>query len=58
MNGEGGFTHSDVYNMPVSMRNFYIKCLLKHIKDKNAAIEKSNEIKKPNLPKMPKVLRK
>ena len=26
-NGNGGFTHSEVYNMPIHLRHFYIKQL-------------------------------
>jgi len=36
-----GFTHSDVYNMPIYLRNFYYKKL-------SATIEKENKDLKDN----------
>ena len=38
---EGGFTHSDVYNMPIYLRNFYYQKLIKVKKDEQKQIKKS-----------------
>ena len=35
-----GFTHSDVYNMPVYLRNFYNKKLLSTKKEENKEAKK------------------
>jgi hypothetical protein len=46
--GKGGFTWSDVYNMPVFMRLFYTKSIEKALKAKNEAEKKANKnIRKP-----------
>ena len=63
VNGEGGFTHSEVYNMPISMRSFYVKCLIHRLKEQRKQIEearnkKSKKSKMPTIPKMPKMSRK
>jgi len=42
--GNGGFTHSDVYNMPVRLRRFYLKILI-DIKKKEADEYKKAESK-------------
>ena len=38
-----GFTHSDVYNMPIYLRNFYYKQLVEIRKQENDAIKKQNQ---------------
>ena len=37
-----GFTHSEVYSMPVYLRKFYIKQLVDVKKKENEAVSKSN----------------
>jgi|TARA_Y100001938_G_C7783333_1_gene278992 hypothetical protein len=47
-----GFNFSDVYEMPVYLRNFYIKKLIDTKKEEQKQIEKSqSKIKKPNFRK-------
>ena len=38
-----GFIHSDVYNMPIYLRNFYFKQLLDTRKKENEEIKKANQ---------------
>ena len=38
-----GFTHSDVYNMPVYLRNFYFQKLIKTKKEENQQAKKANQ---------------
>ena len=38
-----GFTHSDVYDMPVYLRNFYTQKLIETRKEEKAEIEKANK---------------
>ena len=38
-----GFTHSDVYNMPIYLRNFYFQKLIKVRKEENEQIKKSQQ---------------
>ena len=38
-----GFTHSDVYEMPVYLRNFYYKELIDTRKKENDEIKKQNQ---------------
>jgi len=38
-----GWTHSDVYNMPIYLRNFYFKQLLDTRKQENEEIKKQNQ---------------
>lgn len=51
MNYSSGFTHSDVYSMPVYLRNFYYKMLVKAKKEEkeqyDKASGKSNSQSKP-----------
>ena len=39
--GGGGFIHSEVYNMPIWMRNFHISRISEHIKKQNEEQEKA-----------------
>jgi hypothetical protein len=45
-----GFTHSDFYNMPVYLRNFYYKQLADTRKKENDAIIKANKKSKVSKP--------
>ena len=51
--GNGGFTHNEVYNMPVYLRRFNIKLLEKAIKQQNESQQKSASkskgISRPNI---------
>jgi len=38
-----GFIHSDVYDMPIYLRNFYYKQLLDTRTEENKQIEKANQ---------------
>jgi len=41
--GGGGFTHSEVYNMPVWMRKFHLKTINKFLKDQHEQQKSYNE---------------
>ena len=45
-----GFTHSDVYKMPVYLRKFYLKKLIETRKAEQKATEKATKTNKPNTP--------
>ena len=45
--GQGGFTQSEVYNMPIYLRKFYINQIVKTIKEQN----KRNASAPKHLPK-------
>lgn len=54
--GKGGFIWSDVYNMPVHLRKFYIKLISDAIDRENKEYEKMSGDKKissPNVPNSP-----
>ena len=38
-----GFTHSDIYEMPIYLRNFYYKKLIDTRKKENEEVKKSNQ---------------
>jgi len=46
-----GFTHSDVYDMPIYLRNFYYKQLVDTRNTENEEIKKANQ--KSNVSKPP-----
>ena len=48
---EGGFTHSDIYNMPVYLRRFYFKLLIDQKKKENEEAKKSQSQSKSKIPK-------
>jgi len=45
-----GFTHSDVYEMPIYLRNFYYKQLADTRKKENDEIKKANQKNKVSKP--------
>ena len=45
-----GFTHSDVYEMPIYLRNFYYQELVQVRKDENEQIKKSQRRQKVSKP--------
>ena len=47
-----GFTHSDVYDMPIYLRNFYYKQLLDTRKKENDEMKKANQKAKSSKPSM------
>ena len=54
--GKGGFTWSDVYEMPIWLRTFYHRSIEKALKDKAEAQKKANKpqskgIARPNIRK-------
>ena len=54
--GNGGFNWSDVYEMPIWLRTFYIKSIEKALRDKAEAEKKASKksnasMKKPNFRK-------
>ena len=60
---KGGFTYSEVYIMPVYLRQFYLKKLQKIFKDRETEHEKSmrkmrspkgRNVKRPNIPRVRK----
>ena len=44
-----GFTHSDVYSMPVYLRNFYYKQLVDTRKKENDEVRKANQKSKSQI---------
>jgi len=46
-----GFTHSDVYTMPVYLRNFYYTQLVETRKKENEQVKKSQQKSKPINPR-------
>jgi hypothetical protein len=38
--GKGGWTFSDLYTMPVYLRNFYLKSMVKAVEDETKAMER------------------
>ena len=51
---QGGFTHSEVYNMPVYLRNFYLKELEDAKEKEQKAYDKANKsstnVSRANIP--------
>ena len=47
-----GFTHSDVYDMPIYLRNFYYQELLDAKKQENENIKKQNQKSNFSKPQM------
>ena len=47
-----GFTHSDVYDMPIYLRNFYYKELSNTRKKENEEIKKAQQKSKVSKPMM------
>ena len=45
-----GWTHSDVYNMPIYLRNFYYKQLIDIRQKENEAIKKAQQKSKSSKP--------
>jgi hypothetical protein len=45
--GGGGFIHSEVYNMPIWMRNFHIQTINEFNKKKEEELEKANKGQSP-----------
>ena len=54
----GGFTYTEVYNMPVYLRTFYLHKLSKHFKDRNKAQEEAMKKSRKSSPKSPKIRRR
>jgi hypothetical protein len=48
--GQGGFTWSDVYNLPIYLRKFYIKQIVKIIEEKNKKETEQNSSRKRAVP--------
>ena len=54
---QGGFNHSDIYNMPSYMRTFYHRKLVEVKKLEKKEMDKANKkgnVRKPNIPHLPK----
>ena len=41
--GKGGFNFEDLYNMPVFLRNFYLKQMNEAVEKENAEIERATK---------------
>ena len=53
-----GFNHSDLYDMPVYLRNFYYRELVNIKEEESKEIKKSkSQSKAPNIPRAPKFKR-
>ena len=46
-----GFTHSDVYDMPIYLRNYYYNKLVETRKKENEEIQKSQRKSQPKIAK-------
>ena len=46
-----GFTFSDVYHMPVHMKNFYLREFMDLKKKEQAQIDQSNQKQQPTIPR-------
>ena len=58
----GGLSHTEIWNLPISVRHFYLKMVSAEIKEQNKQMEEANKAKKqtprmPKMPRMPKVPR-
>lgn len=42
--GQGGFTHDEVYNMPIRYRHYHLKKISEYIEKQNEAIDKRNGV--------------
>ena len=51
MYGCGGFTHSDVYNMPTYLRRFYYSKLAEQLEREQKEIEKATKKQSPSISK-------
>ena len=49
--GTPGFTFSDVYNMPVHLKNFYLREFMDLKKKEKAQIDKAQEKPAPTIPR-------
>ena len=49
--GTPGFTFSDVYNMPVHLKNFYLREFMDLKKKEKDQIDKANQKAKPTIPR-------
>ena len=54
--GEGGFTHTDIYTMPVYLRNFYYTELLSMKKEEKKKFDEAKK-KSPKMPSIPRMKR-
>ena len=51
----GGFNHSDIYNMPTYLRTFYFNKMVEFKKKEKEEMDKANKKQKmPNIPRTPK----
>jgi len=58
-NSNGGFTHDEVYSMPVFLRYFYLRMLIEQRNKENEAAkgkdsdmtQKSKPVARPNIPR-------
>ena len=53
----GGLSHTEIWNMPLSLRRLYIKMASDDVKRQNEAIEKQSKSLNPKMPKMPNMRR-
>lgn len=42
--GQGGFTHDEVYNMPIRYRHYHLKKISEYIEKQNEAMNKRNGV--------------
>lgn len=49
--GQGGWTWSEVYELPIHLRRFYIKQVAKAVEEHNKQYEESSKAKSPAMPK-------
>jgi hypothetical protein len=49
--GQGGWTWSEVYELPIHLRRFYIKQVANAVEEHNKQYEESSKAKSPAMPK-------
>ena len=54
-NSGGGFTFSDVYNLPVHIRKYYTRKLSDRIQKQNEEVNKTSSQSSTQLPRGPKI---
>ena len=54
-NSGGGFTFSDVYNLPVHIRKYYTRKLSDRIQKQNEEANQTSSQSSPQLPRGPKI---
>jgi len=52
-NSNGGFTHDEVYTMPIFLRYFYLRMLIEQRENENKEAKSGEHVPSGNVPKTP-----